>query len=125
MCVFSVQYRNITGTLPLWYPIWIGPQQQRQPGTAGTGCSFLYPIVDQCPTQPRVPITNVGLYDVHYTGGLTLPGVLLCNATRPCDITFNDVTNDHGSFVVQKDYVCQNVNLTMGGKVSPAPPCSS
>ena len=39
----SITYRNITGNYALWYPIWIGPQQQQQPGSNGTGCSFLYP----------------------------------------------------------------------------------
>ncbi len=39
----GITYRNITANLALWYPIWIGPQQQQQPGSNGTGCSFLYP----------------------------------------------------------------------------------
>ena len=54
--------------------------------------------------------------------GLTLPGVLLCNATNPCTgFQFDDVTNT-GSFLVQKDYVCQNVQGTVTGS-TPAPPC--
>ena len=28
----NIVYRNITMDTALWYPIWIGPQQQKQPG---------------------------------------------------------------------------------------------
>lgn len=118
-----VTYRNITGNNSLWYPIWIGPQQQQQPGSHGTGCSFLYPIIKQCPTQPRVPITNIVLEDINFTNGLTLPGVLLCNSTNPCTgFEFKNVRNN-GEFLVQKDYVCQNIIHSNSTNSSPAPGC--
>lgn len=119
--VDGITYRNIVASHPLWYPLWIGPQQQQQPGTAGTGCSFLYPIVKTCPTQPRVTIQNVLLDNVTFTGGLTLPGVLLANASNPyTNITFNDVSNT-GSFLVQKEYVSINTHGVASGKTSPVP----
>ena len=37
----DILYSNMVIKRSLWYPIWIGPQQQRQPGTAGTGVVFL------------------------------------------------------------------------------------
>jgi len=118
----SVTYRNITANLALWYPLWIGPQQQQQPGRNGTGCSFLYPIVPECPTQPRVTMSNIVLQDVSFTGGLTLPGVLLCDPANPCTgFVFDNVTND-GLFLVSKDYVCKNVNGNVTNS-SPAPSC--
>jgi len=105
----NITYSNLEVDRSLWYPIWIGPQQQRQPGTAGTGCSFFYPIVDKCPTQPRVPITNIKLLNINMKNGLLLPGVFLCNETNPCTgFEINNVQNS-GRFLVQDDYVCENV----------------
>ncbi len=67
---------------------------EQQPGSNGTGCSFFYPIVPQCPTQPRVNITGIQLYNIIMYGGLTLPGVLLCDPTNPCrDTVFDGVVN--------------------------------
>ncbi len=102
--------------------MWIGPQQQKQPGTNGTGCSFLYPIVPECPTQPRVTISNITLQDVTFTGGLTLPGVLLCDPANPCTgFVFDNVVNT-GSFLVSKSYVCKNVEGS-SSNVSPPTGC--
>eukprot|EP00052_Salpingoeca_macrocollata_P014020 m.109639 g.109639 ORF g.109639 m.109639 type:complete len:440 (-) comp19152_c0_seq8:38-1357(-) len=118
----QITYRNLTAFNSVWYPIWIGPQQQQQPFTKGTGCSFLFPIDNQCPTQPLVPITNIHLEEVNFLGGLTLPGVLLCNATKPCTgFTFDNVQNS-GEFAVQKEYFCANVH---GSEryARPAPSC--
>jgi polygalacturonase len=118
----SITYRNMTVYGSWWYPIWIGPQQQKQPDSKGTGCSFLYPLVDKCPTQPRVPISNILLEDITLTDGLFWPGVILCDPTRPCtNIQFNNVTNT-GTFLVRKDYACHNVEGSSSGS-SPVPSC--
>jgi len=118
----NVTYRNFWVNNSLWYPIWIGPQQQRQPGTEGTGCSFLYPLVDKCPTQPRVTLTNIVLQNITLLGGLTLPGVILCNETNPCrDFVWEDVYNE-GPFFVGEDYVCQYASGIVSNS-KPAPSC--
>ena len=80
----NVLYENITYHNALWWGIYIGPQQQRQPGGAGPGC-MLYPLVKECETQPRVPIKNLTLRNVHGSGGLLAPGILRCNETKPCE----------------------------------------
>ncbi len=125
----SITYRNIRGRFPLWYPIWIGPQQQKQPGSSGTGCSFFYPIVDECPTQPRVAITNIVLDNVSFVDGVTLPGVLLANATTPyTGFKFNNVTSSgvlEGDFLLQQNYICQNVQGTSDKLTKPLPSCLS
>lgn len=116
----NITYKNIVGTYPLWYPIWIGPQQQQQPGQTGQGCSFLYPIIEECPTQPRVPMLNIKLENVTFTGGLTLPGVILCNETAPCTgFNFTNVKNT-GIFLVKRSYVTKNVYGVSVGS-TPAP----
>ena len=125
--VDSITYRRIHATWPLWYPLWIGPQQQRQPGSAGTGCSFLYPIVDECPTQPRVSITNIVLDDVVFENGITLPGVMLANVSTPyTNFKFNNVTNRgflSGDFLLEQNYICQNVKGMADKMTSPLPAC--
>lgn len=106
----QVSYLNVLVKTPLWYPIWVGPQQQKQPhnGT-DTGCSFFYPLNQTCPTQPRINITNILFQNVTSTGGLTLPGVFLCDPSNPCkNIILDSVSND-GTWLVQKDYVCKNI----------------
>eukprot|EP01102_Stenamoeba_stenopodia_P022513 TRINITY_DN9415_c0_g1_i1.p1 TRINITY_DN9415_c0_g1~~TRINITY_DN9415_c0_g1_i1.p1 ORF type:complete len:524 (-),score=106.39 TRINITY_DN9415_c0_g1_i1:119-1690(-) len=118
----NITYSNIQVTDALWYPIWFGPQQQHQPGTKGNGCSFFYPIVDQCETQPLVTVTNIQVVNVTMTGGVTLPGVILCNDTNPCSgFSFENVSNN-GEFLVQKDYVCVSAYGTASNS-NPVPPC--
>lgn len=117
----NITYRNIVGHYSLWYPIWIGTQQQQQPGDdKGTGCSFFYPIIDKCPTQPRVPISNLTLENVTFTGGLTLPGVIICNETAPCTgFKFINVKNT-GVFLVQRSYVVKNIyGISVGSSPNP------
>ena len=125
--VDSITYRRIHATWPLWYPLWIGPQQQRQPGSAGTGCNFLYPIVDECPTQPRVSITNIVLDGVVFENGITLPGVMLANVSTPyTNFKFNNVTNRgflSGDFLLEQNYICQNVKGMADKMTSPLPVC--
>lgn len=123
----TITYRHVRGTWPLWYPLWIGPQQQKQPGTAGTGCSFFYPIVDECPTQPRVSINNILLDDVVFENGVTLPGVMLANVSMPyTGFKFNKVTSRgfmSGDFLLEQDYVCKNVKGTADKTTAPLPSC--
>lgn len=123
----SITYRHIHAKWPLWYPIWIGPQQQKQPGTTGTGCSFFYPIVDECPTQPRVNISNILLDNVLFEDGVTLPGVLLANATTPyTNFTFNNVSSSGfmaGNFLLNQNYVCKNVKGVGDKLTHPLPTC--
>ena len=79
-------------------------------------------FMKNCPTHPRITISNILLIDVTSTGGRLLPGVLLGNATNPVrNLTFVRVHNQ-GEFIVRKDYVCEGV---LGNAIdsSPAPSC--
>lgn len=131
----AVTYENITMDAPLWWGIWVGLQQQDQPGGgANTGCSFFYPLPNTtCPTQPRVPVTNLILRNVHSTGALLSPGILRCadvsgtNYT-PCtgwvfdNVTFASATN----WPVGPGFLCENVvAATWGNGTSPVPNCTA
>ena len=59
----DILYENITMNGPVWFAIYIGPQQMRQPGGAGPGC-MLYPILKDCQTQPRVTMRNFTLRNI-------------------------------------------------------------
>jgi hypothetical protein len=86
------------------------------------GCSFFYPIVDQCITNPLVPISNVRLVNVSMHEGVFLPGVILCNSTNPCSgFYFENVVN-HGPFIVQDSYQCENI-IGTAVNCKPAPAC--
>jgi len=110
--IHNITYQNMYIEGAFWYPIWIGPQQQNQPdGTADTGCSFFYPIVDACPTNPLVTFSDITIRNVTFEKSVTMPGVILCDAANPCtglDISY--VTNNpiDGGYLVQDDYVCLN-----------------
>jgi len=94
----DILYENIFIQGALWWTVWIGPQQQNQPGgDSGTGCNFLFPFVPLCPTQPRVSIRRITLRNVTAVDTLPLfegPGVVLCDPLNPCtDIVFDRVVN--------------------------------
>jgi hypothetical protein len=136
----GVTYEDITMTGALWWSVYVGTQQQSQPGGgADTGCSFFWPLPNTtCPPQPRVPVTNLTLRNVRSVDALLSAGVLTCaNATAedptgpypPCtgwaftNVTVTSLTNwpvaaaDGGWF-------CRGVpGIATAGAVSPSPRC--
>lgn len=53
---------------------------------------MLYPLVPDCPTQPRITITNITLRNVSGENGFLPPGIIRCNAKNPCKgINFDGV----------------------------------
>jgi len=86
----DIWYENIKMHFPLWYGIYIGPQQQEQPDGSGPGC-MTYPL-KPCETQPFIDFRNITLKNVHSEGGFFPPGIIRCNASNPCqDINLIDV----------------------------------
>lgn len=69
---------------PIWWALYLGPQQQKQPDGGGPGC-MLYPFFKgTCQTQPLVDITNVRLKDITIRNSLLFPIVMRCNESNPC-----------------------------------------
>ena len=110
----DIVYENIEVYNALGWAVWIGPQQQNQPGNgANTGCSFLYPLPgEKCPTDPLVTMDSIVLRNVSIYGGVFSPGVLLCNATNPCtNFLFENVNVFNRShFPVVEGFYCENVS---------------
>jgi polygalacturonase len=60
--ITNIRYENIEIHYPIWWSIYIGPQQQKQPDGAGPGCMF-YPF-GGCETQPLITVDNIVLKNV-------------------------------------------------------------
>lgn len=94
----DIVYENIFIDYALWWTIWIGPQQQNQPGSkAGTGCNFMFPFIPICPTQPLVSMKRITLRNIQARETMPMfegPGVILCDELSPCEgFVFENVTN--------------------------------
>eukprot|EP01065_Artemidia_motanka_P026965 TRINITY_DN32203_c0_g1_i1.p1 TRINITY_DN32203_c0_g1~~TRINITY_DN32203_c0_g1_i1.p1 ORF type:complete len:473 (+),score=173.92 TRINITY_DN32203_c0_g1_i1:56-1420(+) len=125
----DITYEDVNIYKPLWWSIWIGPQQQHEPGSAlGDKCALDYPIDKHCPTQGCADFRNITLRRVNVTEPLLAPGVLLGNASNPMQgIVFEDVvfTGMHAAlpFPSGAKYRCTAVDLT-AIRSNPVPDCS-
>mmetsp|Transcript_27631 Transcript_27631/g.5073 ORF Transcript_27631/g.5073 Transcript_27631/m.5073 type:complete len:189 (+) Transcript_27631:859-1425(+) len=106
--ISDITYENIWMHNPIWWAIYIGPQQQEQPDGAGPGC-MLYPLT-ACETQPRVPFKNIKLRNVHSTGGILPSGIIRCNETNPCHgFEFTNVTTSSLMDKLGYGYITENI----------------
>ena len=100
---------------PIWWAIYLGPQQQKQPDRGGPGC-MLYPFDPKgtCDTQPRVTISNIVLKNVKIWNSLLFPIIMRCNETNPCRNIVYDSVQVEGWLIGNKSkgYVCENVHGT-------------
>jgi hypothetical protein len=111
----SITYENIEIHEALWWAIFIGTQQQHQPGGSGTGCSFFYPLPGQtCQTDPLVSINNIVLRNVNIYGGVLSPGIMICNETNPCTSLIFDSVNVHNPspYPIKDFYLCEHFSGT-------------
>jgi len=108
--ITNILYENITIDAPVWWPIYIGPQQQKQPDGKGEGC-MNYPLED-CPTEALVDIENITLRNIQIKNSVNpYSGVIRCNETNPCKgFVFDNVNVD---VIVKKNkgYICENIEM--------------
>lgn len=137
----AITYRNVYGSGSIWWSIYVGLQQQQQPGNqSNTGCSFFYPILNStCPLQPRVPVTNLVLKNVTFLDSVLSPGLLRCaNGTegygypgyQPCsgwvfeDVTMTSILNWPIS-LEEGSYLCHGLqDPIFNGTTNPVPKCT-
>jgi len=80
----NITFENFVIKSAIWYTVWIGPQQQYQPGWShDAGCSMFYPF-GNCDTYSAVTMDRITLRNITATGSLLPVGVILCNDTNPC-----------------------------------------
>ena len=116
----NVTYRNMTAYTPLLWPIYLGPQQQKEPNGEGAG---LWPQ-----TNPYVNITNIHFENIYIENSELRAGLLRCNISNPCkNITFDNVVvkNKHSeSSFISKPYICDEPGTIFGSfdqKTNPSP----
>mmetsp|Transcript_7260 Transcript_7260/g.5528 ORF Transcript_7260/g.5528 Transcript_7260/m.5528 type:complete len:197 (+) Transcript_7260:828-1418(+) len=123
--IANILYENFEAHFPIWWGIYIGPQQQKQPDGSGPGCMF-YPL-GPCETQPRITVQNITLRNMEFEHSLLTPGIIRCNETNPCTgFTFDNVhmnawytDTDHG-FITENVYGTVIDSYPDPGFLSPA-----
>lgn len=137
--ITDITYENITMYKPEWWAIWVGPQQQQEPGSAlGDKCGLDYPLQPHCPTQGCVTFSNITLKDITVIGPILAPGVILGNASNPIkglvmdNVVFRFKESSASAsgketlgFPFGDDYQCEHAQVTTMGGTSPAPKCSA
>lgn len=125
--ITNILYEDVVVEYPVWFAIWIGPQQQHQPGGRGTDCSFLFPLKGfECVADPEVTVANITIRRMRVSNTLMSPGVLLMNSSNPGEgFVFDDVVYTNVTAWPMKDanFYCANVNGVATGGTSPIPPC--
>ncbi len=105
----NILYENLKIDTPIWWGIYIGPQQQKQPDGGGPGC-MLYPLLKNCQTQPRITMRNITLLNVDSINGILPPGIITCNETNPChDINFDNMKVTGWFTLLNYGYITENV----------------
>ncbi len=101
----------------------VGTQQQQQPGSSGTGCSFLFPILNSsCPTDPQVTVQNITFRNVSIYNALLSPGVLIANASNPgTGFVFDNVVVHNASTWPVTGYLVESVAGVATGGTDPVP----
>ncbi len=125
----------------IWWPIWIGPQQQHEPHEElGGACSLEYPLQSSiCPTQGCSTFENITLRNILIEDPLLSPGVIMGNSTNPMkNLLFDNVTMTvpmryyltHGRlpfhtkrFPFSGTYQCESVQGATCKNCSPVPDC--
>ena len=99
----NLLFEDFVITDPFWYAIWIGPQQQHEPGSdLGLDCALIYPLHDsQCPTQGCSDFENITFRNVEIVNPKLSPGAIMGNVSNPMrNIYFEDVVVKQDSKVL-------------------------
>lgn len=111
--ITNVLYENLEIFRPIWWTIYIGPQQQNQPGPSDDPGCLLYPLVP-CDTQPLVDVKNITLRNIQSYGSLLPPGIIRCNSTNPCTGFVFENVKAHGWWrIFGLNYIVENVEGTV------------
>ena len=122
--ITNIVYEDIVIKNSLWWPIYVGLQQQDQPGSGGgTGCSFIFPLFNStCPSDPRVTVANITYRNIDIYGGICAPGLLMANETNPgTGFIFDAVIGHNVSTWPFVGYYVNNVHGTTSGGTNPVP----
>ena len=122
--IANVLYEDVEVRDALWWALWVGTQQQHQPGGGGTDCPFIFPLLNStCPADPQVTVANITLRRVNLFNGIFSPGVILMNASNPgTGFVFDGVVAHNASaFPEPRGYLAANVRGVATGGTAPVP----
>mmetsp|Transcript_31445 Transcript_31445/g.43639 ORF Transcript_31445/g.43639 Transcript_31445/m.43639 type:complete len:460 (+) Transcript_31445:384-1763(+) len=121
----NITYEDIFIKHPIWWSIYVGPQQQKQPDGSGPGC-MMFPIMGgKCSTQPLVTISNVVLRNIRSIGNVLGPGIIRCDEANPCKgFVFSNVTSTPMKLspFSRTEWYCENVQGVSTNSI-PEIPC--
>uniref|UniRef100_A0A7S2H2Y6 Uncharacterized protein n=1 Tax=Octactis speculum TaxID=3111310 RepID=A0A7S2H2Y6_9STRA len=119
--ISNLVFEDVTITRPLWWPIWVGPQQQHEPGMdLANKCSLIYPIRDWCPTQGCVDFRDIIIRDVIIDSPLLSPGVFMGNSSNPMTgFVFENVTVIDAPSWPFEGFFCENTEVTSIDSIPP------
>ncbi|KAG7347940.1 glycosyl hydrolase family 28 protein [Nitzschia inconspicua] len=102
--ITNILYEHVDIIEPFWWAIWIGPQQQHQPGdTLGYNCPIFWPLPgsEVCPTQGCTLFENITLRHINIFHPLISPGVIWGNSTNPMkNITIENLNVDENKYKI-------------------------
>lgn len=118
----NISYSNISATNSILYPIYIGPQQQKEPDGSGEG---FWPD-----TNPFVTIRNISIINIEVEQSYSYPGVIRCNISNPCtNIIFKNVSIKDKKNRIGRDkknkYICSEKETIQGTYETSYPPLDS
>lgn len=114
--ITNILYENFQVTGAIWWPIYIGPQQQQQPDGGGPGC-MTFPL-KHCPTNPLVSMRNITLRNIDMQDTIAIySGAIRCNRANPCtEFHFQNVNVVPNKSIIRLNkkfrYYCENISGT-------------
>jgi len=130
--ITGILYEDIDIIEPLWWAIFIGPQQQQEFGTSlGDKCSLFYKLIpnQKCETSGCVSFNDITLRRVTVYNPALAPGMILGNDTFA---SFQNITFDHvvvlnpGTypFDLKGKYLCTHTHSQISSSSSYPEPCA-
>ena len=103
----NINYLNIKADNSVLYPIYIGPQQQKEPDGSGDG---FWPSIN-----PYVSIKNISIINLYVNNSYSYPGVIRCDLNNPCsNLLFVNITITKELLNIRDKYICSTQGSIQG-----------
>ena len=101
----NITYQHIKATHSLLWPIYIGPQQQKEPDGTGDG---IWPPVNPYVDIQSIFLNNISIYTLNKPGS---SGIIRCDSTNPCK---NIILKNVNIYNTNKQYICSSNHSILG-----------
>lgn len=103
--IHNITYQHIKATHTLLWPIYIGPQQQKEPDGTGDG---IWPPVNPYVDIQSIFLNNISIYTLNKPGS---SGIIRCDSTNPCK---NIILKNVNIYNTNKQYICSSNHSILG-----------